>query len=135
MYFWHMSIYILYLSYLRHNLWFCFIDTFPLDDIQDVHCYFTVILFRQDSKAILSCSFNKSAHHDRYVSDCYYKICPYNFGTAVLYLFVPLRTEGICETSASAAVHKTVRIAQTALYGELSILCNIQHGNWRIVKV
>jgi len=61
-----------------------------LDDLQDVHFHFTVILFRQDSKAALSCSFNKSAHHDRYVSDFYYKICPYNFDIAVLYLFVPL---------------------------------------------
>ena len=31
--------------------------------------------------------------------------------TAVLYLFVPLRTQGICEISLSDAIHKTVRIA------------------------
>jgi hypothetical protein len=86
-------------------------DTFLLDDLQNVHCHFTVIIFRQDSKVALSRSFNKSASHDCYVSDFYYKICPYYFGIAVLYLFVPLRTEGFCETSPSVAIDKTVGIA------------------------
>ena len=31
--------------------------------------------------------------------------------TAVLYLFVPLKPQGICEISPSDAIHKTVRIA------------------------
>ena len=30
--------------------------------------------------------------------------------TAVLYLFVPLITQGICEISPSDAIHKTLRI-------------------------
>jgi hypothetical protein len=88
-----------------------FIDTFLLDDLQDVHCNFTVIIFRQDSKAAFSCSFNKLIRHNSYVSDLCYKICPYYFGLAVLYLFVPLQPEGICEKLPSAAIHKTVRIA------------------------
>jgi len=31
--------------------------------------------------------------------------------TAVLYLFVPLTTNGICKISPSDAIHKTLRIA------------------------
>ena len=46
--------YIVCLSYLRQNLWICFIGTFNLDALQDVHCHFTVILFIQESKAALS---------------------------------------------------------------------------------
>ena len=68
------------------------LDTFVLDDLPDVHLHFTVILFTQDSKALLSCSFNKSARHDCYVSDFYCKICLHYFGIVVLYLFIPLRT-------------------------------------------
>ena len=55
------------------NLFFRYVS---LDALQDVHFHFAVILFRQDSKAVLSCSFNKFAPHDCYVSDFYYKICP-----------------------------------------------------------
>ena len=61
------------LAYLRQNLWICFIDTFLLDDLQDINFGFTVVLSRQDSKTVLSCSFKKSARYDCQVSDLYYK--------------------------------------------------------------
>jgi len=114
------------------NLFFRYVS---LDALQDVHIHFAVILFRQDSKAVLNCSFNKSARYDCYVSDFYYKIYPQYFSTAILYLSVPSQTQYISAISPSDARHKPVRIAETALYGELYILCNIQHGNCRMVKV
>ena len=43
------------------NLFFRYVS---LDALQDVHFHFAVILFRQDSKAVLNCSFNKFAPHD-----------------------------------------------------------------------
>ena len=54
--------------------------------------------------------------------------------TAVLCLFVPLRTQGICEISPDA-IHKTVRIALTMSRANLLFLCNIQHGAWRNVNI
>jgi len=57
--------------------------------------------------------FKKSESHDCFYSDfCIQNISLHilSTGTAVLYLCVPLRTKGICETSRSDAIHITVHI-------------------------
>jgi hypothetical protein len=57
--------------------------------------------------------FNNSESCEFFFSHFQYKNFLTNSATntAVLYLFVALRTQGICEVSPSDAIHETVRFA------------------------
>jgi len=118
------------------NLYFCSVKLF-YRCTRTAQCFSSITkLFHLQCviKQYSSIFLNKSEDRDFsfLTSNTKYFLTNSSINTALLYLFVPLRTQGICEIAPSDAIHRTVRIAKTARPQPIS--CFVQYSAWNREK-